>query len=186
MKKITIGNFPSISSKAFGSMYLSSFGAMWLLLEPLGIFGIAPNVLSNLGLIGYISLFVISLFVALAISQIWKNLLFLRQEFIVLTVESSLEGIDYQVKAPANLQAWDFAHLFIEHLEKGKSSDKVKSLRRGYSPVLNVRRNGEKTELNNNITLKEAGLLESDVLFVIGKLIEVDRSPRFSTKSDFE
>ncbi len=46
-----------------------------------------------------------------------------------------------------------------------------------------MKRNGEKTELDNNITLKEAGLLDTDVLFVLGKPIEVDLSPRFSTKT---
>ena len=183
MKKVTIGNLPGISIKTFGSMYLSSFSAMWLVLEPLGAFGIFPNAVSNLGWVGYVSLFVLSLLVAIPISPIWRKLIFNNQEFIRVRVESSLEGINYQVKAPANLQVWDFSHLFIEHLEKGEASEKVKALRRGYSPVLNVKRNGEKTELDNNITLKEAGLLDTDVLFVLGKPIEVDLSPRFSTKT---
>ncbi|MFH2094005.1 MAG: hypothetical protein ABIJ31_16720 [Pseudomonadota bacterium] len=51
MKKITIGNFETTEMKTFGYVYLSSFGALWLLIEPLGAFGIAPKYLSNLGLI---------------------------------------------------------------------------------------------------------------------------------------
>lgn len=186
MKKITVGNFETTALKTFGYIYLSSFGALWLLIEPLGTFGIAPKSISTLGFIGYISLFVISLILALVLCRIWKNVIFLRQELVILKVESRLEGIDYLVKAPANLQVTDFSHLFVERLEKGKASEKVKQLRRGFSPVLNVRRNEDKFELDDNITLKEAGFLETDVLFITGKPIKVDNTPRFSKTSDFE
>jgi hypothetical protein len=179
MKKITIGNIPTIELKVFGGIYLSSFAGLWLLVEPLQLFGISPKLFTNFGWVGYLSLFIISLFIAICIGQVWRRIAFYHQDFIEVTVESSLEGIDYLVKAPSNTQLWDFSHLFIAHLEKGKASDKVKSMSQNYTPVLNLKRDGIKSELDKNITLKEAGLLQNDVLFITGKLIETDRSPRF-------
>jgi hypothetical protein len=186
MKKITIGNFKTTELKSFGYVYLSSFGALWLLIEPLGVFGIAPKYLSNLGFIGYIALFVVALILSVVLCRIWENFIFLKQDLITLTVESSLEGINYLVKTPANMLIFDFSHLFVEYLEKGKASDKVRILRRGYSPVLNVKRDGEKIELDDNITLKEAWLLECDVLFITGKPIKTDNTIRFQTSEDFK
>ena len=90
------------------------------------------------------------------------------------------------VKAPVNLLIFDFSHLFVERLEKGKASDKVKLFRRYYSPVLNVRRDGKKIELDDNITLKEARLLEFDVLFVTGKPIKTNNNIRFQVSSDLK
>ena len=186
MKNITIGNFETTELKTLGYIYLSSFGALWLLIEPLGAFGIAPKYLSSLGIIGYISLLIISFILALIFCRVWENFIFLRQELVTLKVESSLEGIDYLVKAPANLQIIDFSHLFVERLEKGKASDRVRQLRRGYSPVLNVRRGQEKFEIDENLTLKEAEFQESDIVFITGKPIKVDNTPRFSVSTDFE
>jgi len=179
MKKITIGHIPLISLKIFGGLYLSTFAGIWLLVEPMQMFGVSPKIISNFGWIGYLSLLIVVLFLTIILSQIWRRVLFHKQDFIQVIVESSLEGIDYLVKAPANLQLWDFSHLFIAHLEKGKASEKIKAINQNYIPVLNLKRNGEKTELDKNITLKEAELEKTDILFITGKPIEVDRSPRY-------
>ena len=180
MRQITIGHWPGLSLKELGGMYLSTFGVLWLAIEPLGAFGILTDTTASIGWFGYIALVVISLLVAVPASQVWRNLKFQRQEFMSFVVESSIEGVTYKVKAPANTQVWDFSHLFIEHLEKGPASDKVRTIKKHYSPVLNVRRGNVKSEVDNNITLKEADVHEGDVLYISGKLIEPDLSPRFS------
>ncbi|EMS80806.1 hypothetical protein [Desulfotignum phosphitoxidans] len=186
MKRITIGNYETTELKTFGYVYLSSFGALWLFIEPLGAFSIAPKYLSNLGLIGYLGLFVVAFILSIFLCRIWENLIFFKQDLITLKIESSLEGVNYLVKAPANMLIFDFSHLFIDRLEKGKASKKVKLLRRGNSPVLNMKRDGEKIELDDNITLKEANLLESDVFFITGRPIKPDNTPRFQVSSDFK
>jgi hypothetical protein len=123
---------------------------------------------------------VVALILSIIFCRIWKNHIFLKQDLVTLKVESNIEGINYLLKAPANMLIFDFSHLFIERLEK------VKLLRRGNSPVLNMKRDGEKIELDDNIILREANLLEFDVFFITGKPIKLDNTPRFQVSSDFK
>ncbi len=180
MKHITIGNLPNLTVKEFGSLYLSSFGTIWLALEPLEAFGLYANFLSNLGWLGYIFLFLASFIISLSISKVWRNIKFKQQEFISFIVESSIENNTYEVKVPALLQVWSFMHLFIEHLEKGKNSEKVKAIKRLHTPVLNMKRGKIKMILDNSTTIKEIGIIEDDMFFITGKPIEIDMTPRFS------
>ncbi len=179
MKRITLGNLPGLNLKELGGMYLTIFGAIWLVLEPLGFFGVFPNAFSNLGLIGYALLLIVSFLIFVPISQVWRKVKLYRQELVTVVVVSSLEGITYEVKVPANLQVWDFVSLFIEYLEKGTQTDKVKAIRRLYSPVLNLRRNGESRAIDNSMSISEIGIEKDDVFFISGKPIE-DNTIRFS------
>lgn len=125
MQCITIGYLPDISLKKVGVIYFSSFGSLWLILEPLSFFGVFPDA-QKIGWVGYASLVVISLFISVTICQLWRAVQFKRLKFVSVVMESSLEGSFYKVKSPATLQVWDFSHLFIEHLQKGKTSQRAK------------------------------------------------------------
>ena len=179
MKSITIGSYPELQFKEFASTCVASFTTIWLVLEPLGSFGIFPNAISSSGWVGYLSLFIISLFFAISTGQIWRKIKFNNSDIVQVAVESSIEGTTYLVRTPANMQAWEFCHLFIEFLERGKSGEKVRMTKRHFSPVLNLRRGEEKIEVDENVSLSEIGIVSGDILFVSGKLTEVDRTPRF-------
>ncbi|WP_321392216.1 hypothetical protein [uncultured Desulfuromusa sp.] len=183
MKHLTVGHLPYLNLTELGGTYVSTFGIIWLIIEPLSLFGLMPESISTTGWLGYIALIILSLVIATPISQKIRKIKFNRQELLKVNVESSLEGVTYSVKTPANIQVYDFSRLFVDHLERGPVSKKIKALKWHYSPVLNIRRGETKVELDNSMTLQEANIKEHDVLFITGKQIE-PMTPRFSIRAN--
>lgn len=180
MNKLTIGRLTHVTLKQFGAIYLAVVGGIWLLLEPLSLFGLFEEEMNNLGLFGYFSLFITSLVMAVLFSQFWRNYNFYSQDFIEVIVESSIEGASYKVKAPKYIQIFEFVGLFVEHLEKGESRDSVRVLRRSFYPILNIVRNREKIDIDQNMRLCDIDLMDDDIFAVCGKPIEVNRAIMFS------
>ena len=62
------------------------------------------------------------------------------------------------MRAPVNMQVWDFTYRFIEHLRKGPASDRVESLNRHYDPVFQIEKNTTVLDIDASLTLSQAGI----------------------------
>ena len=169
LKYKTLGHLPSVTVKQMASLFMTAFGIVWLFLEPMGLFGLYPQFLAKLGWYGYLILAV----TALAVTVLGLNLLrrhkFVKIEFINLEVESSIDGCSHYVRAPENIQVWDFVNLFLEHLKRGAVREQIDAMARVYDPVLHVRTGDTDHEITNSLTLKEANLKNGDVCFIKGQ-----------------
>lgn len=169
LKYKTLGRLPSVTLRQAASLYITVFGIVWLLLEPMGLFGLYPQLLVKLGWYGYLFLTVTALAVTIPALNLFRRHKFFNLQFICLEMESSTDGGSHYVRAPENLQVWDFVALFLEHLKKGPARDQIDAMSRVYDPILHVRTGDAAREISNNLTLKEANLKNGDVCFVKGR-----------------
>lgn len=170
MHAITIGHTPSLHLKAYFSIFIGVFAATWTFIEPLGMFGVADDIqINHIGFIGYSLLIVFSLGISIIITKCYRGWLFNKQDFIQIVFESSSDGKNHNIRAPKNIQIWDFTNLVIEYLSKGEAKDRIQSMRYHFDPVLYVKRNGERLRLDKYETLSESGVLENDHLIIVGE-----------------
>lgn len=181
MQTTTIGHTPSLSLKAYFSVFIGVFATSWTFIEPLGMFGLANNdQIKQIGFIGYSLLIAFSLVTSVILTKSYRGWLFNKQDFFNIVFESSSDGKNHNIKTPKNIQIWDFTNLVIEYLSQGEAKDRIKSIRYHFDPVLYVKRNNERIKLDKYKTLSEAGVLEFDHLIIVGE--PRDTRPLFSRR----
>lgn len=142
---------------------------MWLLLEPIGLFGVNSQFFARLGWYGYLFIILTTTALTIPALDLFRRHRFTKLKFIELRVESSTDGGLHFVRAPENLQVWDFIALFLNHLKKGPAGDTIDAMCRIYIPVLYVRTDDADREILDDLTLREADLKNGDVCFIKGR-----------------
>lgn len=100
LKYETLGRLPSVPIKQAASLFITAFGIVWLLLEPMGLFGLYPQLLAKLGWYGYLFLTATALAVTVPGLSLLRRHKFIKMQFINLEVESSIDGCSHYVRAP--------------------------------------------------------------------------------------
>ncbi len=173
----------SISPRAAWAVFLGVFATLWLLIEPLGLFGLLPTMSILAGVGGYAVMLVLSVIAVLLAPQIYR--LNLRKTIPTVEFEISLssDGIDHRVIAARNMQIWVFLGSFLNEIERRPGGDRVSVLRATYDPVIQILEpNGAYRVLESTSTIFEAGVTEGSKCTIIGKPKQVNSGIRFSRR----
>lgn len=165
-KAIIIGHIAHLETKSYLMISLGVFATLWTFIEPLGFFGLIPQLTANLGILGYLSIILSAVIISTIFSKFIRSVKFKNQEFVEFIFESSSDGQDYLLKCQKNTQIYDLTNLIIEYLENGEAKDRIKSLRYNYDPVLYLKRGDQEIELDKSKTISENRFKEIDRLFI--------------------
>jgi hypothetical protein len=171
MKPFIILPTERLSFGAAASIFCGVFGSLWLFLEPLEFFGLAPKISIWVGLFGYSLLLIISFVSVLIYSKINSMLRASRYEFITFTIISATEGSEYAVKAPKHMQVVVFLHKFIFHLSTGPAKSNIDLLNIYFYPVFQIQKEQGYIDVNSQSTLSQAGIVN-------GSLCQIRANPK--------
>lgn len=162
MKTYTIAPIPRVTLVGMGSVYVATFGALWLFIEPLGAFGLIPSVSKLSGFYLYSLLLAVPALVLPAVLR-WHRWYKIHElPFVTVRVRSAADGITYSLRAAENMQIVEFLRQYTEILLRGPARSKVAETLRRYYPVLQVSRNGSLVDINGNLTLHAAGIADGE------------------------
>lgn len=181
MHPITIEPVRKPTLRAIAGVFIGTFATLWLLLEPLGAFGLTPELSFITGLITYSLLTAISLLVAILFIPTYKNFRNTKNTYINFKIELASDGAEHLVRSPTNMLTSDFINQFIEHLSNGPAKDRVTALNRTHYPVLRLITEDGASEVKNNITIKESGISEGSRCYISARPRESEI--RFSLRS---
>lgn len=162
MRTYTIAPLPSVTLTRLGSVYVASFGVIWLFIEPLGAFGLLPSLGAFSGVTTYALLLIaptLPMFGFLRWYR-WHKIHNLR--FIRLSIRSAADGATYLVRVAENMQVGEFVRQYVEILRNGPAKEQIETTLRRYYPVLQVQRNGVLHDIDSNLPIHAAGLHEGD------------------------
>jgi len=182
VKPITIAPATSLPLKAAVGIFIATFGATWLLFEPLGFFGLLPPLDGIAGAVAYAAMIlcaVLSVPVSRYAYGRWSGA---RMTYVEFRVSSSSDGADYLVRAPTNMQVWDFTHQFLRHLSRGPGGERIVAKAEFFDPVLQVKAKRSFVDLDSGDTLKQAGIARGAHCRIRAnphrRMIAFSRSPR--------
>lgn len=162
MKIYTIAPVPRVTLAGMGSVYVATFGALWLFVEPLGAFGLIPTVGKLSGLYLYSLLLMVP---ALALPALLRWHRWYKTHdlpFVRLTVRSAADGATYSLRVAENMQITEFLRQYTEILLRGPARSNVEATLHRYYPVLQAKRNGGLVDIEGNLTLHAAGIEDGE------------------------
>lgn len=87
-----------------------------------------------------------------------RKLIASKYDFMVFSISSATEGIEYKVRAPKNMQVLSLVHNFVVHLSKGPAKDNVKFISFYFDPIFQLKTNKGFIDIDPDKTLFEAGI----------------------------
>lgn len=158
MRTYTIAPVHQFTLVGMGSVYLFTFGALWLFIEPLGAFGIMPSVSKLSGFFLYSLLLVVPA-LGLPVFLRWHRWYKTHDlPFVKLNVRSAADGVTYSLRVAENMQITEFLRRYTEILLSGPARANVEAALRRYYPVLQVNRCGVFADIDGSLTLHAAGI----------------------------
>lgn len=180
MKTYTIAPVPRVTLVGMGSVYVATFGGLWLFIEPLGAFGLIPSVGKLTGFYLYALLLVVPAF-ALPAFLSWHRWYKTHDlPFVKLSVRSAADGVTYSLRVAENMQIAEFLRQYTELLRRGPARDAVESTLKRYYPVLQVIRDGKFVDIDGNATLHAASIKDGEICQVRAKEHEYMNQVMFS------
>lgn len=162
MKTYTIAPVSRVTLTGMGSVYVATFGTLWLFIEPLGAFGLIPTVSKLAGFYLYALLLVVPALVLPALLRWHRWYKTHDLPFVKLKVRSASDGITYSLKVAENLQIAEFLRQYIEILLRGHARSNVAATLSRYYPVLQANRDGRLVDIDSNLTLHAAGIEDGE------------------------
>lgn len=168
--KITLEKL--LSPKAIIIRFITVFGIIWLILEPLAFFDILTEYFKKMNYWGYLLLCFLSACITGILVLLERNFFYSKRlEVIKLEIIIETDGSTHLVEAPQNMKTAIFLDLFLDYLEKIRL-DEIRNMRNYYKPSLYIFKNNEKVGLlaDLNKTIKENNISNGDRCKVTGKV----------------
>jgi hypothetical protein len=162
MKTYRIAPVPRFTLVGMGTVYLATFGTLWLFVEPLGAFGLIPSLEKQSALLVYVFLLLIPAVALPAILRWHRWYKTHSLPFIRLSVRSAADGVTYSLKVAENMQISEVLRQYTEILRRGPARNNVEETLRRYYPVLQVKRGNVFIDLDGNSTIYAAGIRDSE------------------------
>ncbi len=169
MKTYTIAPIPRVTLAGMGSVYLVTFGGLWLFMEPLGAFGLIPSVGRLTGFYLYALLLVLPAFALPALLRWFRWYRTHDLPFVKLSVRSAADGVTYSLRVAENMQIAEFMRQYTVLLRRGPARDAVEASLLRYYPVLQVLRGGKFVDVDGNATLHAASIKDGEICQVRGQ-----------------
>jgi len=176
---------PSANLPRYGPVaaFASSFAAIWLYVEPLGLFGLVPPLPAAKGILLYALMIACAIVVTVVWVMLHRRYSYGRLTFITFIVASSSDGADHVVRAPTNMLVDDFLYKFLRYLESGPAGDRIRALQRQHFPVLQLNLNNAISDVPMDKTLSDAGITDGCRCLVRGERYRSPDVPMFSRGS---
>lgn len=182
MKTYTIAPLPRVTLVSTGSFYVATLGALWLFIEPLGVFGLIPAVGKLSGFYLY-SLLLVTPALALPVLLRWHRWYKTHDlPFVRLTVRSATDGVTYSLRVAENMQVAEFLRQYTKILLRGPARSNVEATLRRYYPVLQANRDGSLVDVDGNLTLHAAGIKDGEECRVRAQQYEHENQVMFSLR----
>lgn len=162
MKTYTIAPVPRVSLVGIGSVYVATFGTLWLFIEPLGAFGLIPTVSKLPGFYLYSLLLAIPALALPALLRWYRWYKTHDLPFVSLQVRSAADGVTYSLRVAENMQVGEFLRQYTEILLHGPARSNVEATLSRHYPVLQVNRDGSLVDIDGNLTLHAAGVKDGE------------------------
>lgn len=166
---LTIAHVEGLSLKTAAGVFVTAFGLVWLFIEPLGLFGLLPQLSGWMGFAAYIVMLIAAIAAVRIAVLVRRRYGHLKLTFVTFTVASSTDGADHLVRAPVNMQVWDFVYLFLRKLEDGPAAERVRALNRQFDPILQLGKDGHFIDIGNSLTLTHAGIIDGALCRIRGE-----------------
>ncbi len=176
----TIAPVPRITLVGMGSVYVATFGCLWLFIEPLGAFGLIPSVGKLEGFYLYALLLVVPAFTLPAFLRWYRWHKSHDLPFVTLSVRSAVDGVTYSLRVAENMQISEFLRQYTELLRRGPAQKAVDATLQRYYPVLQVQRDGKFVDVDGNGTLHAACIKDGEQCQVRAKEYEHMNQVMFS------
>jgi hypothetical protein len=180
MRTYTITPVSRVSAKTLGSVYLGTFGVLWLFLEPLGAFGLMPQLDRSSGTTAYLFLLTFPALLLFAFLRWYQWYKTHDLPFILLTIRSAADGVTYTVRIAENMQVGDAMEQFIKMLLRGPAKEKIQAITQRHYAILQVRRGDAYVDVDSNSTLRAAGLRDNDECQIRAQRHELFNQTMFS------
>jgi hypothetical protein len=180
MRTYTIAPASPTRLRTAASVFVGAFGTIWLFIEPLGLFGLIPPVGGLLGVASYLLILVAAFLILLLVLRSYRWYKIHDLPFVVLKVVAASDGVTYSLRVAKNMQVGDFLYEFIHLLSRGPGREKVRMFSRRYDPVLQVKRDAKLIDIDSNLTIGGAGLLDGETCQVRGEENARFNTPLFS------
>ncbi len=160
MKEITI--IEGYKQVKLHYVFASTFGVLWLMLEPLGLFQILSEEFKRAGIYGYLSLLVVSFVISLGYWHYKNSSEIKKYELLVFKIVITETGSSYQIKTPKFLNVKKFLILFLDHVQFVEDVKEVKTLRRLTEPYLVKFNNDTYESLDESKSLWDVGIRDKN------------------------
>lgn len=180
MKTYTIAPVPPVTAKALASAYIGVFALLWMFVEPMGAFGLIPQLTKSSGALVYALLLLTSAAAVVGFLRAYRWSKTHDLPSTTLMIKSTADGATYHLHISENMQIGDALTQYVAILLKGPARDQVKATVSRHYPVLQVRRDGEYIDLDSNLTIREAGLANGDECQVRAQIYEHFNQVMFS------
>lgn len=158
MRATIIEPVTTVPLRAIVGTFVGTFGALWLLIEPMTGFGLFPKLSTSVAWLGYVSLLVLSTFSVFVFVPVYRKIKSSRKTFFTFLVISASDGAEHLVTSPSNMMVGDFLHYFLQYLSRGRAGDVVLALQRTHEPTLQIITTSGFVDLHNSHTLDIAGI----------------------------
>src|SRR5713226_2134131 len=161
MKPLVIAVTESWSWKRRLTVFLSVFGAIWLLVQPIAVFPTGARVLSLLSWWGYFLLFVGAWIITVNVERRFRQRQLGSADFVAFYIVFVKSGRRIELHAPLDLEIATFLERFIEELKELFPINC--STMHLYTHNLLVERSGRFKPARRNLTLREAGITNGTI-----------------------
>lgn len=180
MRTYIIAPILHVSFKGVSSAYIGAFGVLWLFVEPMGTFGLIPQLDRTSGIVTYIILLLVPALLIPMFLHGYRWYKIHNLPLIALSVRSASDGVTYSLRVAENMQVGEVMMQFMDILLQGPSRDRVQSYLYRYHPVLQVYRADKYVDVDSNLTVHAAGLCDKDECQVRAQLHNHFNEVRFS------
>lgn len=171
---------PKMDWKKRLALFGGTFAALWLFIEPLGLFNVASDTFRDLGVVGYLTLIGVSFAAVLLVEYVKKRKYLGSLDFITITVLITTDGSRHTVQVPYDLNIETFIELFTNYLKKGASGSKIAEIIAYYYLFLQVQQGDEFHTVSSSATFRQVNISDGAICQLKGvvKTDTVVLSPR--------
>lgn len=158
MRATVIEPATKVPLQAIAGVFFGTFGALWLLVEPMFGLGLLPAFPYEAGWVGYALIVVLSAASVFIFVPVYRKYKSSKKTFLTFRVISASDGAEHLVSSPSAMLVGDFTAGFLKYLSRGPTKGYVLALQRTHEPVLQIIAASGPVSLPNGKALECAGI----------------------------
>lgn len=187
-KPIRITNEKPFNWKKRISIFIGTFGIVWLFLEPFCSFSIGASIISKLGLSGYLGIILFASSITMLYEYFKKAKPLGKKIYITFTIILTESGTRIDFETPQDIRIGHFIVLCFNYLKTQGVSDSFlpNPIRDMYNWSLLVQKDKQFVELSNDHTFSEEGISNGSICKFRGRIRDECRQEamRYIRKSE--
>lgn len=154
------------------SIFIGTFGIVWLFLEPFPLFSIRVSIISKSGVLGYLGIIFFSFLITTLFEYFQRAKPLGKKIYITFTIILTESGTRIDFEAPQDMRIGHFINLCFHYLKTQGVSDSFLSnpIRDMYNWFLLVQKNEQFIELPNDHTFFEENITNGAICKFRGRI----------------